>query len=45
MAVEGTSKENLSGISKVLLAEKNEEFYMPEFPDFESLLSYIDHFM
>ena len=30
MAVEGTSKENLSGISKVLLAEKNEEFYMPE---------------
>lgn len=43
MAVEGTSKENLSGISKVLLAEKNEEFYMPEFPDFESLLSYIDH--
>ena len=43
MAVEGTSKENLSSISKVLLAEKNEEFYMPEFPDFESLLSYIDH--
>lgn len=43
MAVEGTSKENLSGISKVLLAEKNEEFYMPEFQDFESLLSYIDH--
>ena len=27
----------------MLLAEKNEEFYMPEFPDFESLLSYIDH--
>ena len=25
MAVEGTSKENLSGISKVLLAEKNSQ--------------------
>lgn len=43
MAVEGTAKENLSGISKALLAEKNGDFYMPEFPDFESLLSYIDH--
>ena len=37
MAVEGRSKENLSSISKVLLAEKNEEFYMPEFPDFEGV--------
>ena len=43
MSVEGTAKENLSGISKALLTESNQNFYTPEFPDFESLLSYIDH--
>lgn len=42
MAVEGTAKENLSGLSKSILTEGNSDFYMPEFPDFESLLSYID---
>lgn len=42
MAVEGTAKENLAGISKALLSEQKIDFYMPEFPDFESLLGYID---
>ena len=43
MAVEGTAKENLTGISKALLTEGASDFYMPEFSDFESLLLYIDH--
>ena len=43
MAVEGTAKENLTGISKTLLTEGVSDFYMPEFSDFESLLLYIDH--
>ena len=43
MAVEGTAKENLTGISKALLTEGTSDFYMPEFSDFESLLLYIDH--
>ena len=43
MAVEGTAKENLAGISKTLLTEGVSDFYMPEFSDFESLLLYIDH--
>lgn len=43
MAVEGTAKENLTGISKTLLTEGVFDFYMPEFSDFESLLLYIDH--
>ena len=43
MAVEGTAKENLTGISKAVLTEGASDFYMPEFSDFESLLLYIDH--
>ena len=41
MAVEGTKKDNLAGISKSMMASWSETSW-PEFPDYESLLTYID---
>lgn len=41
MALEGTRKENLSGLSKVLLGNEN-DMAVPEFSDFETLLGYLD---
>jgi AAA+ ATPase superfamily predicted ATPase len=40
MSVEGTRKENLAGFSKALLSDCHGA--TPQFPDFESLLGYID---
>lgn len=40
MSVEGTRKENLTGFSKALLSHSHGA--SPQFPDFESLLGYID---
>lgn len=40
MSVEGTRKENLAGLSKALLSDRPGA--APQFPDFESLLGYID---
>lgn len=41
MAVEGTRKENLSGLSKALLAAEG-TMDGPEFSDYANLLNYID---
>lgn len=43
MAVEGTRKENLQGLSKALLSGSEIESHLPEFTDFPRLLDYIDH--
>ena len=40
MSVEGTRKENLAGLSRALLSDRHGA--APQFPDFESLLGYID---
>lgn len=42
MAVEGTRKENLNGLSKALLLQKDLQKSMAEFQDYEALLDYID---
>lgn len=42
MAVEGTKKENLTGLSKALLARNQFSPNVPEFHDYEALLDYID---
>ena len=42
MAVEGTRKENLSGLSAALLAQKHLMMNQAEFRDYEMLLDYID---
>lgn len=42
MAVEGTKRENLIGLSKALLSAGNEKRNMPEFSDYATLLDYID---
>lgn len=41
MAIEGTKKENLAGLSRVLL-NAGSKAGSPEFPDFNNLLLYID---
>lgn len=43
MAVEGTKKENLAGLSKAILSDAHPSFAAPEFPEYESLLDYIDN--
>ena len=40
MSVEGTRKENLAGLSRAILSDRHGA--APQFPDFESLLGYID---
>lgn len=42
MAVEGTRKENLNGLSKALLFQKDLQKSTAEFQDYEALLDYID---
>lgn len=42
MAVEGTKAENLSGMSRTLFLTQTQTAAVPEFSDFESLLTYID---
>lgn len=42
MAVEGTKAENLAGLSKSLLSIKGEGGALSSFPDFETMLEYID---
>ena len=42
MSVEGTKKENLSGLSKVLLSKSDLLSSTAEFSDFEKLLEFID---
>lgn len=42
MAVEGTKKENLQGLSRALLSDSGLEAHMPEFTDFTDLFHYID---
>ncbi len=42
VAVEGTRKENLNGLSKALLLQKDLQKSTAEFQDYEALLDYID---
>ncbi|MEE0920159.1 MAG: ATP-binding protein [Lachnospiraceae bacterium] len=42
ISVEGTKRENISGLSKALLSNGDLKHGIAEFHDFEALLSYID---
>lgn len=42
MAVEGTKRENLKGLSDVFLSDNGSMQFHGDFPDYETLLNYID---